>query len=349
MWPQNQQPAYIHNFNLTTEYAVTNKTSVQLSYLGETGHHLADYRNANQLTIAQAQALAANNNVVTPATTAPYATLVGQGGSLLVTESSSISNYNAGQATVRQRATRGLEFTFNYTYGRAMTTSSGNYGTLQNIVGSNGAYQDGYNQAADYGPAAQDVRHNFNGVIVYDLPVGRGHAFGSHLNPILDLLVGGWKGSASVIMYSGFPITVNGPGNTSNTNSFGQQRANQYRNIHVTGRSLNNWFGTDPSATPCTGADDGGCAFGPAPALTFGTAAIGSLRTPGYRQVDASTFKDFHITEAQSVGFRADFFNVMNIASYGNPDTNVTDSNFGQISSVRSPQRQIQFSAHYSF
>ena len=133
------------------------------------------------------------------------------------------------------------------------------------------------------------------------------------------------------------------------TNSFGQQRANQYRNIHITGRSLNNWFGTDPSATPCTGTDDGVCAFGPAPALTFGTAAIGSLRTPGYRQVDASTFKDFHITEAQSLGFRADFFNVMNIASYGNPDTNVTDSTFGQISGVRSPQRQIQFSAHYQF
>ena len=209
-------------------------------------------------------------------------------------------NYNAGQATIWQRATRGLEATFNYTYGRSMTNSSGNYGT-PNINGSNGAYQDGYNGSADYGPTGQDVRHNFNGVIVYELPVGRGHAFGTHMNPVLDLLVGGWKGSASVIMYSGFPITVNGPGNTSNTNSFGQQRANQYRNIHITGRSLNNWF------------------------------------------------KDFHITEAQSLGFRADFFNVMNIASYGNPDANVTDSTFGQISGVRSPQRQIQFSAHYQF
>ena len=351
VWPQNQQPAYIHNFNLTTEYALTNKTSLQVSYLGETGHHLADYRNANQLTLTQAQTIAAlpSGATIPASAVAPYAALVGQGGNLLVTESSAIMNYNAGQATVRQRAVRGLEFTFNYTYGRAMTNSSGNYGT-PNINGSNGAYQDGYNGSADYGPAGQDVRHNFNGVIVYALPIGRGQTFGTHLNPILDLLVGGWKGSASVIMYSGFPITVNGPGNTSNTNSFGQQRANQYRDIHVVNRSLNNWFGTDPSATPCqTDTDNGTCAFGPAPALSFGTAAIGSLRTPGYRQVDASTFKDFHITEAQAIGFRADFFNVMNIASYGNPDTNVTDSTFGQISGVRSPQRQIQFSAHYQF
>jgi hypothetical protein len=60
-------------------------------------------------------------------------------------------------------------------------------------------------------------------------------------------------------------------------------------------------------------------------------------------------FKDFHITEGQAIGFRADFFNVFNIASYGNPDNGITDANFGQITNVRSPQRQIQFSALYHF
>ena len=65
--------------------------------------------------------------------------------------------------------------------------------------------------------------------------------------------------------------------------------------------------------------------------------------------VDFSLFKDFHITEGQLVGFRADFFNLFNIASYGNPDNNVTDTNFGQISNVRSPPRIIQLSLHYSF
>jgi hypothetical protein len=49
------------------------------------------------------------------------------------------------------------------------------------------------------------------------------------------------------------------------------------------------------------------------------------------------------------VGFRADFFNAFNLVSYQNPDNNVTDANFGQITSVRSPQRQIQLSAHYTF
>ena len=370
VWPQNQQPAYIHNFNLTTEYAVTNKTSLQVSYLGETGQHLADYRNANQLTLAQTRAIAANGGTVPTSAIATYTALVGQNGRLLVTESSAMMNYNAGQVTLRQRETRGLEFTINYTYARAMTNSSGNYGT-PNISGSDGAFQDGYNGSADYGPTGQDVRHNLNGVIVYALPIGRGQAFGAHLNPLLDLVVGGWKASASLIAYSGFPITINGPDQT-NTNTYGQVRADHFNKLVIRNRTVDTWFGTGPTVNvpvqvattdPTTGlvtistingcttqqAQSLGCAYGPAPSLSFGTASIGSERTPGYLQSDASAFKDFHITERQSVGFRADFFNAFNIASYGNPDGNITDSNFGQISNVRSPQRQIQFSAHYQF
>jgi hypothetical protein len=49
------------------------------------------------------------------------------------------------------------------------------------------------------------------------------------------------------------------------------------------------------------------------------------------------------------VGFRADIFNIFNIASYGNPDNGITDSSFGQITNVRSPAGQIQLSLHYIF
>ena len=103
---------------------------------------------------------------------------------------------------------------------------------------------------------------------------------------------------------------------------------------------------------PCRGADNGVCAYGVAgtdglPA--FGTTAINTERAPGYRQVDTSLFKDIHVWRENVVGFRADVFNIFNIASYGNPDNNVQDSNFGQIGSVRSPARQIQLSLHYAF
>ncbi len=351
VWPQKIKPAYVHQFNLTTEWAITNATSLTVGYLGETGQHLADYRNANQLTLAQAATIASlpDGAPIPASAVAPYTKLVGQNGGLLVTESSAGMNYNAGQATLRHRNTSGFEYTINYTFAKAMTNSSGNYGQ-PGISGSNGAFQDGYNGRADYGPSGQDVRHNLNVVGVYALPIGRGANHLNHINPFLDLIIGGWKASGTLLQYSGFPITINGPGGTSNTNSYGQQRANNYRRLQVRNRTVDAWFGTDPSVTGCSaGGDNGVCAYGAAAPLTFGTASINSERAPGYRQIDGSAFKDFHITERQAIGFRADAFNLFNIASYGNPDNTITDTNFGQISSVRSPQRQIQFSAHYTF
>ena len=44
-----------------------------------------------------------------------------------------------------------------------------------------------------------------------------------------------------------------------------------------------------------------------------------------------------------------DAFNALNIASYNNPDNTVQDTTFGQITNVRSPQRQIQLSANFKF
>src|ERR1019366_3334133 len=83
----------------------------------------------------------------------------------------------------------------------------------------------------------------------------------------------------------------------------------------------------------------------------FGTAPNGSERGPGYFNADLSAFKDFHLFSEQAIGFRFDAFNAFNIVSYGNPDTGITDSGFGQIAqqnSIRSQERRFQFSAHYT-
>ncbi len=350
VWPQNTQPAYISQYNLTTEFALSNTVSLSLGYLGESGQHLADYRNGNQLTLAQAQRIATiDPNATLPEDQAPYYNLVGQGGGLLITESNAGMNYNGAQVTLRQRATHGLEYTANYTYAKSMTNSAGDYGQ-PGISGQNGSFQDGYNGHADYGPAGQDIRHNLNFIGVYAVPFGRGQSYGSHVNRVVDLVAGGWKASTSVILYSGLPITINAPNGLSNTNTDGQQRANHYRKLVIRNRSTADWFGTDPSATPCSGGGDNGvCAYGVSAPNTFGTASVNSERAPGYKQLDASAFKDFHITESQAFGFRADFFNVLNMTSLQNPNSDSSSSTFGQITGVRSPPREIQFSAHYQF
>lgn len=360
VWPQNTQPAYIQQYNLTVERAITNELSVSAGYHGQNGDHLADYRNGNQMTLAQAQYVLGTggpgcSGTIPAAYQTPYYNLVGEcnDNPILVTESEARMNYNGGQLTVRQRTHHGLEYTLNYTWAKSLTDSSGNYevGALPFQSWNGSSFQNGYDKMADWGPSAMDVRHSMNFVGVYDLPFGRGRAYGGNANGFLDAAFGGWRFATSAILYSGFPVTIFGQG-PNNTNSiYGFNRANQYRPLVVRDRSLANWFGTDPSATPCTGlgVDNGVCAYGNEGDFQFGTAKNSTERAPGYRQVDTSLFKDFHVWEQHVLGFRADFFNIFNIASYGYPDNNVNDNSFGLISSVRSPARQIQLSLHYSF
>ena len=362
VYPQNIQPAYVQEWNLTLEYALTRTSSLQVGYVGEQGQHIEDYGNVNApLNNADPTSAPYYNNQyigVNGVDTLSPVTPVGVGaGTLLITESRAMMNYNALQAVLRQRLNHGLEFTVNYTYGRAMTNSLGNYGL--NVNGFSGEFQDYYNSAADYGPAGYDVRHDLTATGVYALPVGRGKEYLSRVNRIVDEAIGGWKLSTAVVAYSGFPETITGPNNNSQSIS-GVFRVNQYEKLKITNRSDKQWFGTDSSATPCTvqgsatytnGSQTFNCAFGAPAPNAFGTESNGAVRGPGFFNTDMSAFKDFHITESQSVGFRFDAFNAFNIVSYGNPDTGINDSNFGNVSlqNTRSTERHLQFSAKYTF
>jgi hypothetical protein len=352
VYPKKIQPAYVQEWSLTTEYALTRTLSLQVGYLGEQGQHIEDYGNVNQYLVNGDPTSAPFYNNPYIGVNANPATSIGSG-SLLITESRAAMNYSALQTVLRQRLSHGLEFTFNYTYGKALTNSLGNYAL--NVGGSalQGAFQNYYDSAADWGPAGYDIRHNVSATGVYALPVGRGQEYLANANRLLDGAIGGWRLAVAGVGYSGFPDTINGP--TNNSNSFGTTRPNQYRPLKVVGRSVNNWFGTDPSAIPCNtaGYDNQQCAFGAPASNTFGTARNGNVRGPGYTNVDMSAFKDFHVIREQTVGFRFDAFNAFNIASYGNPDVGIGDATFGNISAqgspTRSQERRLQFSANYRF
>ena len=349
-YPQKIQPAYVQEFNLTLEYALSRTASLQAGYVGETGQHIEDYGNVNQLTVNNDQTSAPfYNSQYIGVDGIDSALGVGGNGGLLITESRAKMNYNSLQAVFRQRLTHGLEYTVNYTWGKAMTNSLGNYGL--NVNGFSGAFESYYNPAVDMGLAGYDIKHNLSATGVYALPIGRGKEYLSSTSRVLDEVIGGWKLSTAVVAYSGFPENITG--GSSNSNSYGANRVNQYRKLKISGRSNANWFGTDPSAVPCltAGVDNGTCAFGVPANNSFGTSHNGSVRGPGYFNTDMAAFKDFHIFGEHVVGFRFDAFNAFNIVSYGNPDTGINDSNYGNVSlqGTRSVERHLQFSAKYSF
>lgn len=354
VYPQNIQPAYVQEYSLTTEYAVTRTLSLQVGYVGEQGQHIEDYGNVNQLRVnGDLTSAPFYNNQYIGVNAIDPSVSIGSN-SLLITESRAAMDYNALQAVLRQRTSHGLEFTLNYTYAKALTNSLGNYGL--NVNGFSGAFQNYYDSASDWGPAGYDVRHNVSGTGVYALPVGRGKQYLNGVNKVVEELIGGWKISASGVAYTGFPETITG-GSNSNAGSYGNARPNQLRKLKIVHRSLDHYFGTDPSATYCpldesgNPTDNGSCAFAVAAPNTFGDARNGNVRGPGYLNVDMSAFKDFHTFREQTIGFRFDAFNAFNIVSYGNPDSGIGDGNFGNVSTqgVRSSERHLQFSANYRF
>lgn len=352
IWPQDTQPAEIYEYNLTTEYALTNELSMSVGYVGQNGFNLADYFNGNQLTLAQAQVVSklGCNAAYPAADQSPYYALVGQCGTTLVTESDGRMNYNALQVTLRQRTHHGLEYTINYTYAKSLTDSSGNY-AVSGTSFNGSTFENAYDKMADWGPSGMDIRHSLNFIAVYDLPFGAGRSFGRNANGFLDAAFGGWRLSAAAIIYSGYPVTIFGNDNSNTQGVFNFSRANQYRPLTIQNQTVNNWWGTNLSAVPCkaAGVNNGVCAYGTAGSFTLGNAANSTERGPGYRQIDTSLFKNFRIRENQTLSVRADFFNVFNIPSYGNPVASVGDTSFGLINYTRSPPRQIQFSLDYHF
>ncbi|HXP41364.1 MAG TPA: TonB-dependent receptor, partial [Candidatus Acidoferrales bacterium] len=203
VWPQNNQPAYIQQYNLTVERALTDELSLSVGYHGQNGDHLADYRDGNQLTLAQAPGVAAilANNPNSPcsglsfpsALQSPYYSLVGECNAVLITESEARMNYNSGQVTLRQRTHHGLEYTLNYTLAKSLTNSSGNYavGALPNASFNGDTFQNGYDEKADWGPSAIDVRQSVSFLGVYDLPFGHGRTYGGNAKGPVDAVFGG--------------------------------------------------------------------------------------------------------------------------------------------------------------
>ena len=345
-WDKHLRPTAVQQFNLTAQYLLTNSTSAQLGYVGEIGQRLIVPASPNQY----AQAGVAKS--------APFYNLVGGSGYVVLTNSEGVENYNAMQATLRHHQSGGLEYTFNYTWSRSMTNNPGFFG-ISGVNTASAYWQDYTNPKADYGPSGFDVRNSLNGTAVWQLPFGKGRRFGNSWNRALDETIGGWQLSGDTILHSGFPTNMTG----SNNGGFHARtaRANQYRILQVKNRSVQHWFGTDPSANPCTGPDNGVCAYGSEQFGQFGNARVNNgPRAPGYRIVDLSLFKSFPTYESQTLTFRVDAFNVGNIASYAAPafvsaangvpaSKWPTNSVEGQITSTLSPARQLQLSLLYRF
>ena len=84
---------------------------------------------------------------------------------------------------------------------------------------------------------------------------------------------------------------------------------------------------------------------------SFGSAGVGVVRAPGFFNWDFGVGKKFKISENHFFNFRAEFFNFTNHPSFNPPASgfNQTSQTFGQVTSVISPPRIVEFGLKYHF
>ena len=292
--------AYLQNFNLNTEYQLSRNTVVQLGYVGSVGRHLFNLRDINQAV--------PNATGTTQQSSRPYYSKFPTFAAINQYESSAGSNYNSLQAMVRTSAFHGLTAQGAYTYGHA----------LDNVSGTRGfAPQDSRNLAAEYGNADFDIRHTFNGYIVYEVP-----SFGSRF----PRLTQGWEVNSFMTFFTGKPVNPKTSANNSGVGEF-QDRATKVGNPYAVNRSFQRnssgtgfvqWFTPSAYALPAAG--------------TFSPTSRNSVYGPGFATVDASLIKNTTLYESVKLQLRAEMFNIFNRLNLATPSSmgSFTSANFGR-------------------
>ena len=54
--------------------------------------------------------------------------------------------------------------------------------------------------------AAWDIRHNFTTGFVWDLPFGKGRAYGANMNSVVNSIVGNWQVNGILALRTGSPL-----------------------------------------------------------------------------------------------------------------------------------------------
>jgi hypothetical protein len=332
-WDSKIRPQFTQQWNVFAEYLLGSRSSINVGYVGSRSTNVINTIDANQplpgtgdprtwLPTQQRRPLYRFNPDIT---------------FLITTISRGFHNdYNALQTTFKQRPWRGLDFTANYTLGKAMSNSRGFFGSAGVAAGtSTSTPVNSRDLEANYGPAFFDARHIFSLAGSWELPFGRERQIGSDWNRALDTVAGGWSLSYALTAHTGYPITVLDSSNPSLQASRSTERPNRTGSGAVQNPTLDRWI--DRSA------------FVSAPLGQFGDSGIGILRAPGYWNLDLSVSKRFVTFSRQYLVFRGELFNALNRPNFGPPNANIQSTAFGTITSTIGDPRIVQLVAKYYF
>ena len=221
------------------------------------------------------------------------------------------SSYNSLQVKLdRNFGANSLRVTTSFTWSKAMDFQTGDDGGLYFNV----------DQHRNYARADFDRTLNYVQSYIYQLPFGKGKQFLS--NNVAGKIVGGWQVSGILSLRTGTPINItannnlNLPGSTQTADLVAPVKILHGINV------VNPWFSKESFAQPATN--------------TFGNLGRNVITGPGLFGLNASLIRRIQLNERCRLEVRADSLNVLNKPQFSNPQTSLTNSNYGYITGTLS-------------
>ncbi len=340
----NFQPALIQRYSLNAQAALTRDMMLEVGYIGARGQHLMEQLQPNQALQAS---MSHPVNGQTDNTLANLPQRIPFPGfstsSWQQIDSEGTSRYNALEASLTKRFSRGLQLLASYTWAKEIASD------LTASTGVNGGvtYGNQLDPRARSGPDYFLRPQRFVVSYVYDLP------FFKDRGALVRTALSGWKIAGVTQLQSGHQLYAL---NTNAFNVYGINGADSdYAEVTpgcavaTSGqiqKKLNNFINQSCFAAPYpTVSADGG--------TDFGNSRPGILRGPAQNNTDLSLIKEFRVpwpNDEASVEFRAELFNAFNHPQFGDPGLMVDNpSTFGIINSTIVAPRITQFALKLSF
>ncbi len=312
---------YMENYNINIQQQLTNKTTLQVGYVGSQGHRLFrfyDISQPNQDEIWRADCGSVTTGIGIQA--CPSGTIQDFGvprvfdypaGSFYIFQEKSTgkSNYNSVQVSFKVNGWRGITSALNYVYSKSLDNSS----DLEDFVVNAAQPQDSNNPQLEKGPSNFNIPQRLTWVFSYELP---------QMGGSLRRLKNGWGFDSTVSLQSGQPFTLNY--NCEDDYSGGGDcfdRPDVVGPIVYHKSNPADYIDLSSFAMPCT---NNGSLTGSASDCVPGTRHYGnlgrnSLVGPTYKQWDFALYKNTGIGERVKVQLRAEFFNLLNHPNFSSP------------------------------
>jgi hypothetical protein len=331
---------YTYQYNLSIERDLTRGLVLETNYVGSASHKQTALVDQNPFILGTDTRLL---------NTPPGAS---NGFSYLLTFGNLVnSSYSSLEASLTKHLTENRwlgrsYFTLAYTWGKSIDTASG----FRN-VNDRVPY---YNRKLTRSVSDYDIAHRIAFSGGWDLP------FDQLWGPGPKRLTKGWSLYPIVTWRTGFPLDVNGQLATRRTDPgpSGAGDGSLVRaNLTTSNVSIYDPHQPRTFTVPSGDVETGSFWFDPTvfntdydPAeYTYGTYPRNYLRGPHRTNVDFAVAKKTALVgERVNLEFRAEFFNILNQAQFQLPTLNISDPNFGQISSTYDP-RIIQFALRLTF